>query len=43
MEPVRASVLKALDERLNTAFKALDPDVQAAYIAQPGYIVTREK
>ena len=36
-------VLKDLDDRLNTAFQALDPEVQAAYIAQPGYTVTREK
>ena len=37
------TVLKELDDRLNTAFKALDPDVQAAYIAQAGYTVTRDK
>ena len=32
-----------LDDRLNAAFQALDPEVQAAYIAQPGYTVKREK
>ncbi len=37
------AVLKELDDRLNAAFQALDPEVQAAYIAQPGYTVTREK
>ena len=37
------TVLKDLDDRLNTAFKALDPEVQASYIAQPGYTVTRDK
>ena len=37
------TVLKDLDDRLNTAFQALDPEVRAAYIAQPGYTVTREK
>ena len=37
------TVLKELDSRLNAAFTALDPEVQAAYIAQPGYIVTRDK
>ena len=37
------TVLKELDQRLNDAFKALDPEVQAAYIAQPGYSVTRDK
>lgn len=38
-----ATVLKELDDRLNTAFDALDPDVKASYIAQPGYKVTRDK
>ena len=37
------TVLKELDSRLNAAFAALDPEVQAAYIAQPGYVVTRDK
>ena len=36
-------VLKELDDRLNAAFDALDPETKAAYIAQPGYTVTREK
>lgn len=37
------TVLKELDQRLNDAFKALDPEVQAAYIAQPGYEVKRDR
>lgn len=37
-----ATVLKDLDNRLNTAFKALDPAVQAGYIAKDGYDVTRK-
>ena len=36
-------VLKELDDRLNAAFQALDPEVQANYLAQPGYNVKREK
>lgn len=31
-------VLKELDDRLNAAFGALDPEVQASYIAQEGWI-----
>lgn len=37
------TVLKELDDRLNAAFKALDPELQASYIAQPGYTVERSK
>ena len=37
------TVLKELDDRLNTAFAELDPEVQASYIAQPGYTVKRDK
>ena len=37
------TVLKALDDRLNTAFQALDEDLKKEYIAQEGYVVVREK
>ena len=37
------TVLKEPDDRLNAAFGALDPEVQASHIAQPGYTVARDR
>ena len=37
------TVLKELDDRPNAAFRALDPEVQASHISQPGYTVARDK